>query len=61
MLTYSMLYNVDSCKDIGEFKKRVNIVIQKESQKKEMSDVISAKLKSNYFRADLLKQMKQAR
>ena len=39
MLTYSMLYNVEPCNDIEEFKKRVNIAIQKESQKKEMSEV----------------------
>ncbi len=59
MLTYSMLYNVEPCNDIEEFKKRVNIAIQKESQKKEMSEVISAKLKSNYFRTDLLKEMEK--
>lgn len=57
MLTYSMLYNVAPCYDIEEFKKQVNIAIKKESQKKEMSEVISAKLKSNYFRTDLLKEM----
>ena len=59
MLTYSMLYNVEPCNDIEEFKKRVNIAIQKESQKKEMSEVISYKLKSNYFRTDLLKEMEK--
>lgn len=57
MLTYSMLYNAAPCYDIEEFKKQVNIEIKKESQKKEMSEVISAKLKSNYFRTDLLKEM----
>lgn len=40
MLTYSMLYNIEPCNDIEEFKKRVNIAIKKESQKKEMSEVI---------------------
>ncbi len=57
MLTYSMLYNIEPCEDIEKFKKRVNIAIQKESQKKEMSKVISTKLKSNYFRTDILKEM----
>lgn len=59
MLTYSMLYNVETCENIEEFKKRVNVAIQKESQKKEMSEVISTKLKSNYFRTDILKEMKK--
>lgn len=59
MLTYSMLYNVEACKNIDEFKKRINIAIQKESQKKKMSEVISYKLNGGYFKPEILQKMKK--
>ena len=59
MLTYSMLYNVKACKDIDEFKKRINVAIQKESQKKKMSEVISYKLNGGYFKPEILQKMKK--
>ena len=59
MLTYSMLYNVKACKDIDEFKKRINVAIQKESQKKKMSEVISYKLNGGYFKPEILQKMEK--
>ena len=61
ILTYSMLYNVEPCNDIDEFQKRVNIAIQKESQKKKMSEVISCKFYSNHFRPYLMESLSKIR
>lgn len=57
ILTYAMFFNVEPCMDLKEFKKRVEVAIQKESLKKNMSDVLSAKLGSDYFDIDKLKDM----
>lgn len=57
ILTYAMYFNVEPCMDLEEFKKRVEIAIQKESLKKNMSDIISAKLGYDYFNIDKLKEM----
>lgn len=54
ILLYASYYNVEPCIDLEEFKKRVEVAIQKESLKKDMSDVISAKLGSDYFNLDKL-------
>lgn len=59
ILTYAMFFNVEPCMDLQEFKKRVEVAIQKESLKKNMSDVISAKLGYDYFNIDKLKELKK--
>lgn len=59
ILTYAMYFNVEPCMNLEEFRKRVEIAIQKESLKKNMSDVLSAKLGSDYFNIDKLKEMKK--
>lgn len=57
ILTYAMFYNIDPCMDLELFKKRVAEAIQKASQKKNMGDVLSEKMGSNYLDPDKLKQM----
>ena len=57
ILTYAMFYNIKPCMDLDEFKKRIEEVIKKESQKKSISDVLSAKMNHGYLIADELKQM----
>jgi len=57
ILTYAMYYNVEPCIELDTFKKRVVEAINKESLKKDMSDVLSAKLGYNYFNADKLQEM----
>lgn len=57
VLTYAMFYNIAPCMDLELFKKRVTEAIQKASQKKNMGDVISEKMGSNYLGPDKLKQM----
>lgn len=59
ILTYAMYFNVEPCMDLNEFKKRVEVAIQKESLKKDMSDVLSAKLGSDYFDIDKFKDMEK--
>lgn len=60
ILVYSDFYNVEPTTDIDELKKRINISIDKESLKKDMADVISQKLGTNYMmnylRNDLSKE-----
>ena len=60
ILTYAMYFNVEPCMDLEEFKKRVEIAIHKESLKKNMSDVLSAKLGSDYFNVNKLKEMEKS-
>lgn len=60
ILNYAMYYNVESCMDLVEFKKRVKIAIEKESLKKNMSDVLSAKLGMDFFNVDKLAKMEKA-
>lgn len=57
VLTYAMFYNIAPCMDLELFKKRVAEAIQKASQKKNMGDVLSEKMGSNYLDPDKLKQM----
>ena len=57
ILTYAMFYNIAPCMDLELFKKRVAEAIQKASQKKNMGDVLSEKMGSNYLDPDKLKQM----
>ena len=57
ILTYAMFYNIKPCMDLDEFKKRIEEVIKKESQKKSISDVLSAKMNHGYLIAEELKQM----
>lgn len=57
ILTYAMFYNIEPCMDLGEFKRRVEEAIKKESQKKSISDVISPKMNVGYLDAEKLKQM----
>lgn len=57
ILTYAMFYNIKPCMNLDVFKKRVIEAIQKESLKKNMADVLSAKLGYNYLKADKLKEM----
>jgi hypothetical protein len=57
ILTYAMYYNVEPCIELDTFKKRVVEAIKKESLKKDMSDVLSAKLRYDYLKADKLKEM----
>lgn len=56
---YAMYYNVEPSMNLDEFKKRVEVAIQKESLKKNMSDVLSAKLGSNYFNINKLRGMEK--
>lgn len=58
ILTYAKYYNVDPCMELDIFNKRVSEAIQKESLKKDMSDVLSAKLGFNYLNAERLQEMK---
>ena len=60
ILTYAMFYNIAPSMDLNVFKKRVAEAIQKASQKKNMSDVLSDKMGSNYLDPDKLKQMSKA-
>lgn len=55
--TYAMYFHIKPCMDLEVFKKRVSEAIQKESVKKDMSDVISAKLGSEYFPINKLPKM----
>jgi hypothetical protein len=57
ILTYARYFNIEPCMDLDEFKKRVSDSIQKESLKKDMTDVISAKLGNNYLDVDKLREM----
>jgi len=57
ILTYAMYFNVEPCMDLELFRKRVKEAIEKESLKKDMSDVISAKLGMDYFKTDIVKGM----
>lgn len=57
ILTYALYYNVEPCMDVVEFRERIKVAIDKESLKKNMSDVISAKLGMDYFRVDIVKGM----
>ena len=59
ILTYAMYFNVEPCMDLEMFRKRVEVAIQKESLKKNMSDILSAKLGSDYFNINKLKKMKK--
>lgn len=59
ILTYAMFFNVEPCMDLHKFKKRVEVAIQKESLKKNMSDVLSAKLGYDYFDIDKIKELKK--
>lgn len=56
---YAMFFNVEPCMNSEEFEKRVEVAVQKESLKKNMSDVLSAKLGYNYFNIDKIKNMKK--
>ena len=58
ILTYAKYYNVDPCMELDTFNKRVYEAIQKESLKKDMADVLSAKLGFNYLNAERLQEMK---
>jgi hypothetical protein len=57
ILTYAMYYNVEPSMELDTFKKRVVEAIKKESLKKDMSDVLSAKLGYKYLNADKLQEM----
>lgn len=57
ILIWADAYNIEPCTDIEKFKKRIIEAIQKESPKKEMDEVISAKMGIEYIRADKLKDM----
>ncbi|WP_313758862.1 HNH endonuclease [Tissierella sp.] len=59
ILAYAMFFNVEPCMNLEEFKKRVEVAVQKESLKKNMSDVLSAKLGYDYFNIDKIKDMKK--
>lgn len=59
ILLYASYYSVEPCMDLQEFKKRVEVAIQKESLKKDMSDVLSAKLGYDYFNLDKLKDLEK--
>lgn len=48
ILTYAMEFNIEPCMDLEVLKKRVAESIQKKSVKKDMCDVISAKLGYEY-------------
>ena len=56
ILTYAMFYNVEPSTDLEIFKKRVAEAIKKESLKKSMADVISAKMADKYLTPELLTQ-----
>ncbi|RGS13407.1 HNH endonuclease [Blautia obeum] len=56
ILTYAMFYNVEPSTDLEIFKKRVAEAIKKESLKKSMADVISAKMVDKYLTPELLTQ-----
>jgi len=57
ILTYAMYFNIKPCMDLEVFKKRVAEAIQKESLKKDMADVISAKLGNEYLTCEKLHQI----
>jgi hypothetical protein len=57
ILTYAMYFNVEPCMDLDIFRKRVKEAIEKESLKKNMTNVVSAKLGMDYFKTDIVKDM----
>lgn len=57
ILTYAMYFHVEPCMDLEIFRKRVKEAIEKESLKKNMTDVVSAKLGIDYFKVDIVKEM----
>lgn len=56
ILTYAMFYNIEPCMDLDEFKKRIEAAIKKEPLQKEMADIISVKMGSNYLTPEILTQ-----
>lgn len=56
ILTYAMFYNIEPCMDLDEFKKRIEAAIKKETLQKEMADIISVKMGSNYLTPEILTQ-----
>ena len=57
ILTYAIEFNVNPCIDLEVFKKRVKEAREKESLKKDMVDVVSAKLGIDYVKTDIVKEM----
>lgn len=57
ILTVSQMYNIEPTLDLDEFKKRIKTAIQKESQKKCISEVLSWKMLNNYLNSDEIKNM----
>lgn len=56
ILIYAMFYNIEPCMDLDEFKKRIESAIKKEPLQKEMADIISVKMESNYLTPEILTQ-----
>lgn len=57
ILIYAMCYGIEPSFDLDIFKKRISTAIQKESLKKEMTEVISSKLCIDYLPLGCLKTL----
>lgn len=57
MRIYAQMYNVEPTLDLTEFNRRLKIAIQKESQKKGISEVLSWKMLHNYLNPIKMKNM----
>ena len=57
IFTYAIHYNIEPCMDVEIFKKRVAEAIQKESVKKDITDILSMKLGMGYLNTDEMKRM----
>lgn len=59
LLNYAMIYGVQPTMDIEELKKRIAEVIQKESLKKDLSEIIMPKIEDIVSVADFIKKIPQ--
>ena len=53
----AQLFDIEPCLDLDKFNHRLKVAIQKESVKKNMSDVLSAKLGADYFKLEKWEKM----
>lgn len=60
IFTLATSFNIDPCMDLNVFKKNVIQAIQKESQMKSMSDVLSKKIGNNYLDPEESERMSMA-
>lgn len=57
IIIMAQLFDIEPCLDLDKFNHRLKVAIQKESVKKNMSDVLSAKLGADYFKLEKWEKM----